>query len=406
MILHDLDSGLLFIVLRRISMKVEVIVPAVAAESSGPSYSVPGLCRGLAASQVDVTLHVLSPVPKLDGDFRVSSYPRHTFPHPRFGRSPEMLKGLYESATVTDVIHNNSLWMFPNVYSDWAIKRMRRNGWVKTPKIVNAPRGTLAQWSLEHSKWRKKLFGWYAQNVAVAHTDMFHATSQKEYEEIRAGGYKQPVAIVPIGMDLPTIQRIGAEGKRRVAFFGRLHKVKAVDNLILAWDKLMQSSKRLSSDWELLIAGPDCGVKTDLENLVRNRKLDNVRFVGEINGAEKYDFLARADVYVLPSLTENFGITLAEALACGTPCIASHGTPWSGLEEERAGRWIPIGVEPLAEALKDMISKSDDERRLMGERGRVWIERDFSWRGIGEKMKQSYEWLLGRSDRPEWVVCE
>lgn len=380
-----------------------MIVPAIAAESSGPSYSVPGLCRGLSENHVDVTMHVLSPVPELAGDYRVCSYPRHTFPHPRFGRSPEMLEGLYEAATLSDVVHNNSLWMFPNVYADWAIKRMRRRGWVKVPKVVTAPRGTLAKWSLEHSKWRKKLFGWYAQNAAVAHTDMFHATSEKEYEEIREAGYRQPVAVVPIGMDLPTVERIKREGKRRVAFFGRLHKVKAVDNLVLAWDKLMCADKVLMSDWELLIAGPDCGVKADLESLVRDRKLNNVRFVGEINGTEKYEFLARTDVYVLPSLTENFGITLAEALACGAPCIASQGTPWAGLEKQSAGRWIPIGVEPLAAVLKEIMSMSDDERRLMGERGRAWIVRDFSWRGIGEKMKLAYEWLLGAGERPEWV---
>ena len=387
-------------------MKVEIIVPAIAEEASGPSYSVPGLCRGLGDNHVDVTMHVLSPVPELTGDYRVCSYPRHAFPHPRFGRSPEMLAGLYEAAMISDVIHNNSLWMFPNVYANWVVRKMRRNGWVRFPKIVNAPRGTLAQWSLAHSKWRKKLFGWYAQNAAVAHTDMFHATSQKEYEEIRAAGYRQPVAIVPIGMDLPNVQHVRSGVKKKAVFFGRLHKVKAVDNLVLAWNNLKQSDADLISEWELLIAGPDCGAKSDLERIVQEGGLDNVKFVGEINGVAKYEFLAQADIYILPSLTENFGITLAEALSCGTPCIASQGTPWSGLEKERAGMWIPIGVDSLAVALKELMGMSDDERRVMGERGRAWIERDFSWRGVGEKMKLAYEWLLGRSERPEWVVCD
>lgn len=387
-------------------MKIEQIVPAIAAEASGPSYSVPGLCRGLSDNHVDVTLHVLSPAPELAGDYRIRTYPWRSFPHLRFGRSPEMLKGLYDAAMVSDIIHNNSLWMFPNVYADWVIKRMRRNGWVKVPKIVTAPRGTLAKWSLAHSKWRKKLFGWYAQNTALAHTDMFHATSEKEYEEIRAAGYKQPVAIVPIGMDLPTVRRARVDGKRRVAFFGRLHKVKAVDNLVSAWAMLMKKDPSVINDWELLIAGPDCGAKEVLMSMVRELALENVWFVGEINGSAKYEFLSQADIYVLPSLTENFGVTLAEALACGTPCVASQGTPWSGLEREKAGRWIPIGAEPLASALKELMSMSDDERNAMGGRGRSWIERDFSWQGIGFKMKKAYEWLLGNEDKPDWVLCD
>jgi len=385
-------------------MKVEQIVPAIAEEASGPSYSVPGLCRGLTENGVDVRLHVLSPVPQLTGDFKVAAYPRHPFPHPRFGRSPEMLDGLFAEGTTADILHNNSLWMFPNVYADWAIKKMRRNGWVKFPKVVNAPRGTLARWSLEHSKWRKKLFGWYAQNAAIAHTDMFHATSEKEYEEIRAAGYKQPVAIVPIGMDLPSVHQKKHGETKTVAFFGRLHKVKAVDNLVLAWATLTKNVPSSMNGWELLIAGPDCGAKETLVSMVHDLALDNVRFISEINGAAKYEFLSQADIYVLPSLTENFGITLAEALACGTPCIASQGTPWAGLEREKAGRWIPIGAEPLAVALKDMMSMSDDERSDMGERGRRWIERDFSWQGIGFKMKKAYEWLLGAGERPEWVI--
>jgi glycosyltransferase involved in cell wall biosynthesis len=206
-------------------------------------------------------------------------------------------------------------------------------------------------------------------------------------------------------MDLPTVAgMIRCEGKKRVAFFGRLHKVKAVDNLVSAWAMLMKKDPSVINDWELLIAGPDCGAKEVLMSMVRELALGNVRFVGEINGSAKYEFLSQADIYVLPSLTENFGITLAEALACGTPCIASQGTPWSGLEREKAGRWVPIGSESLVVALKEMMSISDDDRSVMGERGRAWIKRDFSWQGVGFKMKKAYEWLLGKEEMPQWVI--
>ena len=129
-------------------------------------------------------------------------------------------------------------------------------------------------------------------------------------------------------------------------------------------------------------------------------------FVGEINGPAKYEFLAGGDIYVLPSDTENFGVTVAEALVSGTPVIASQGTPWQGLERERCGRWVPIGVEPLAAALKEMMAMSDEERAAMGARGREWIQRDFSWENIGLQMKLAYEWLLGRGDRPSFVRVE
>ena len=229
---------------------------------------------------------------------------------------------------------------------------------------------------------------------------MFHATSEKEYEEIRAAGYRQPVAIVPIGMDVPEVESRVKEdvGRvRKVVFFGRLHKVKGVDRLVRAWEGVAREG------WELVIAGPDCGMLAELKGIVAEKKLPRVSFVGEINGHAKYEFLAGGDVYVLPSDTENFGVTVAEALASGTPVVASQGTPWQGLEGNRCGRWVPIGVEPLAAALKEMMAMSDEERAAMGTRGREWIHRDFSWKGIGAQMKSAYEWLLGNATCPSCV---
>ena len=395
-------------------MKVVQVVPTIGDESSGPSYSVPGLCRGLVENGCDVSLHFGGRIPSREFPFPIHAYQVKCFPYPRIGRSPEMLMGLKEACKEADIIHNNSFWMFPNVYP------ARAKMWTKC-KLVNAPRGTFAEWSLKHHWLQKKLFGWFGgQHAAMAATDMWHATCEKEYEEIRALGYRQPVTIVPIGMDLPELDSIVEKQKgrevegayRKVVFFGRLHKVKAIDNLILAWEKICSQSSPSSSvsslfqNWELVIAGPAGGVSRELEALVADRNIPRVSFVGEIKGNAKYEFLSAADIYVLPSLTENFGVTVAEALACGTPVIASQGTPWQGLEREKAGRWIPIGVEPLVDALKDMMAMSYDERITMGKQGREWVTRDFSWKGLGAKMKMAYEWLQGNGDRPEWVKID
>lgn len=399
-------------------MKVIQVVPSIGKEAAGPSYSVPGLCRGLQANGVTTELHFLDEMPDhlLAASYQVVNYPRQD--KINLGWSPRMLQGLKEACQATDIIHSNSLWMMPNVYPLWACKGTRC-------KLVVAPRGTLAAWSLKKGWLKKKIFGWLLQNAVLRHADMFHATCEKEYEEIRAQGYKQPVAIVPIGMDLPALEEkpqntqntqntqkgdlklttshlpLATEHNRlrRIVFFGRVHKVKAVDHLVKAWGQLHTNLP----DWELVIAGPDCGAKGELEAIIAEQQIPRVRFVGEINGPAKYDFLTEADIYVLPSYTENFGITVAEALACGTPTLASQCTPWEGLETEKCGKWVPIGVEPLAEALRELTSLTDEERAEMGKRGRAWIQRDFSWDGIGAKMKAAYAWLLGQGEKPDFV---
>ena len=384
-------------------MKVVQIVPSIGEESSGPSYSVPGLCRGLMSAGCDVALHFGGEMPARVFEYPVRCYPVSSFPHPRMGRSPEMLKGLIECGGSADVIHNNSLWMYSNVYGHWAIRELKRKG-LKVPKLVNAPRGTLAVWSLKHHRLQKKLFGWYAQNAALAATDMWHATCEKEYEEIRAQGYRQPVAIVPVGIEVPSPKSpdSGGDGRRKVVFFGRLHQVKAVDRLVQAWERLTAQGKR--EGWELVIAGPDGGVRNELEGYVAEKKIPKVSFVGEINGPSKYEFLSAADIYVLPSHTENFGVTVAEALSCGTPVVVSQGTPWKDVEKERCGKWVVNDVDSLAAAMGEMMGMTDDERWQMGEQGREWMKRDFSWEGIGAKMKAAYEWLLGKGEKPEWVM--
>ena len=386
-------------------MNIHQIVPGFSDEAAGPSYSVSGLCCGLIENGVNVTLHSLAVPKAVTFPFRVQLYSTCSFPCKALGRSPQMLKALRATCMQADIIHNNSLWMFPNIYPGWAVRRTRC-------KLVTAPRGTLAEWSLRRSYWKKKIIGLLFQNAVLRRTDMFHATSEKEYEEIRAQGYRQPVAIVPIGMDLPELEVSGSEFRvsgfglekrlKRVVFFGRLHKVKGVDRLLLAWEKVARDG------WEVVIAGPDCGMLEELKGIVAERKLPRVSFVGEINGPAKYEFLAGGDVYVLPSDTENFGVTVAEALASGTPVIASQGTPWQGLERERCGRWVPIGVEPLAAALEELMGMDDTERTAMGARGRAWIRRDFSWKGIGAQMKAAYEWLLApeKVEKPEFVVCD
>ena len=378
------------------AMRVIQVVPSISAEASGPSYSVPALCQGLCAAGCEVSLQFTGEVPKREFGYPVEAHGFSRWPHPHLRRSPQMLKALRAACERADIIHNNSLWQCPNVYPAWAKKGTGC-------KLVMAPRGTMAAWSLRHHWLQKKAFGWYAQYAAMRETDMWHATCAKEYEEIRAEGYGQPVAIVPIGIDLPVVEPKGARGgmdmRKRLVFFGRLHKVKAVDTLILAWGQVAERFK----DWELAIAGPDGGARGELEALVAERKILRVSFIGELNGQAKYDFLAGAELCVLPSYTENFGVTVAEALACGTPVIASQGTPWKGLNANRAGWWIPCGAPSLKAQLEEALLMPREALRARGRNGRDWMKRDFDWNAIGAKMKLAYEWLLGRGDQPEWV---
>lgn len=379
-------------------MKVAQVISSMGEESSGVQSYLLGVSNALEGAGVETTLYTCGVTRKMDRRFELKTYPRHLFPMASLARSPELKRALRQDARNFDVIQSNGLWQLPNVYPAVAV----RGG---SAKLVTMPHGTLSKWALARSRWKKRLFGWLGQTTALARTDMFIATCPKEATEIRECGYLQPITIIPIGMDISAIRSKQAENicgqkrVRKVGFIGRIHKVKGIENLVKAWKQVGQDS-----GWELLIAGPDGGVMKELESMILKGGISHVHFVGELHGEGKYDFLRELDICVLPSYTENFGITVVEALACGVPVIASKGTPWDGLVTEKCGWWIDIGVEPLVVGLKEAMKLEDGERMEMGQRGRNWIERDFNWSSVANKMISAYSWLCYGGNRPNHVI--
>ena len=130
---------------------------------------------------------------------------------------------------------------------------------------------------------------------------------------------------------------------------------------------------------------------------------DRIHVEGPVFGEEKFDLMARASLFVLPSLHENFAVTVAESLAVETPVISSKGAPWRGLEVHGCGWWIDHGVEPLAASLSHSMALTPEARAAMGKLGREWMRCDFAWVGIGERTAQVYDWLLGRGPQPPFV---
>lgn len=259
---------------------------------------------------------------------------------------------------------------------------------------------------MQHGSKAKRIFWPLLQRPALRGAACFHATAESEYRDIRRLGFLQPVAIIPNGIDVPVLPDRSPHPQRTLLFLGRIHVVKGLDMLLPAWRAVQENFP----DWRLVIAGSDEGYRgtsgylAEVKALAQRLGLQRVEFPGPLYGQDKRQAYRNADLYVLPSYSENFGMTVAEALSVGTPVIVSRGAPWSGLEENGAGWWIEIGVPPLIASLKYALARSPAELACIGKQGRLWMQEQFSWRSIGARMTATYRWLCDRSlPMPTWI---
>jgi glycosyltransferase involved in cell wall biosynthesis len=291
------------------------------------------------------------------------------------------------------------MWQMSSLYPGWACRGQT------TAKLVISPRGALSTWAFTSGSRAKRLFWPLLQRPALAGAACFHATADSERLDIRQMGFAQPVAVIPNGIDIPEPCFRAETHPRTLLYLGRLHRVKGLDLLLAAWAELQDRFP----EWRLKIVGSDLGYhgrtgyECQLRSLATSLKLVRLEFAGELRGSDKLMAYREAQLFVLPSRSENFGIAVAEALAAGTPALVSKGAPWHGLEANGCGWWVDLDKVALIDGLAKAMSLSPDELKKMGQLGREWMSHDFSWPHIGNMMRQTYDWLAGRTPPPAFV---
>lgn len=303
-----------------------------------------------------------------------------------------------ESLRVTsrvELVHDHGLWLpMHHGIAAWC----RR---CNVPRVVSI-RGMLNPWARRHHATRK-FFAWVAfQRADLAAADVLHATSEAEVEAIRTAGMLQPVVLLPNGIAPPIFSpRATTEpsGRRTALFLSRLHPSKGIDLLLQAW---RDASPR---GWRLVIAGAGsvAFVRWIDRSIGAFGLRETVSLHGPVDDRLKWDLYAGADLFLLPSRSENFGIVVAEALATGLPVITTHAAPWEWLPARQAGWWVPVDATKLADAIRTATACAPDELQAMGRRGRSEALIRFDWRTIAGHFAAVYAWILGRGPAPACV---
>lgn len=277
-----------------------------------------------------------------------------------------------------DLIHINGIWSPQN----WGFQKKAQELGIK---VILSPHGMLEPWILAQNPLKKKLGLFLYQKKAIQRALFLHATAQMEADNIRSIGFKNPIYIIPNGIDLSDVKKHKEYyGTKKMVFISRIHPKKGIEILIEAW------SNSNTDGWVLEIAGN--GDKEYIENLNQSAKnIKNVNFVGAKYGEDKWDFLRSADVMVLPTYSENFGIVIAEALAVGVPVITTQGTPWEDLEIHKCGWWINLSVSNLSLTLEEAMDTSTNDLAIMGSSGRELVAEKYEIKVVTKKMVELYQ---------------
>ena len=258
--------------------------------------------------------------------------------------------------------------------------------------VVWSPHGSLQAYGAARRRlikmvWNQalRLISWRSATVMRASSDAERSANQRVFPGFRH-------VTIPNAVRLPArLPRAKKLARRHLMFLGRLDPVKQLERLIGAMPML-------PTDIALTVYGAgNHGYVESLKRLTITLGVEGrVIFKGWLQHSDKATAFAGADVLVLPSVSENFGQVVIEALAHGVPVVASEGTPWQSLETRECGRWVPARSERIAEACLDLLGR---DRTALRRRARRWMREEFSNANIGSTFLGIYQDLVNPSRR-------
>jgi len=282
-----------------------------------------------------------------------------------------------------DIVHVNCCWTPQCAFTQkWAQ--------AKGYKVVLTPHGMLEPWIMARNYWTRKLPALLLyQKAAMRKADMLHATANSEKANLLKLGYNNDITVIPNGIEPNKITlKTSWNSTKSILFLSRVHVKKGIELLMEAVALL----KEQMVNYKVIIAGE--GDETYIQQLKQKAGELGVstiiQFTGGVYGEQKWKLFQKADFFVLPTYSENFGIVVAEALASGTPVITTTGTPWQELSIEKCGWWIDLNIENLTNTITKALLLSSEELKEMGVNGRKLVEEKYDIKVVAVEMVKLY----------------
>jgi glycosyltransferase involved in cell wall biosynthesis len=375
-------------------MRILHVIPSISRKRGGPSTAILSMVRELRSKGIDAAIlttndnHIYrDAVSPLGCWFWVEDVPVLMFPTidhrskviREYLISPQLSYWLIRNINSYDALHIHSVFSYCSTTS------MLIARFTKTPYIVRTI-GQLNKWSLSQSRFRKVLMLSLVEKANLMNAAAIHVTSEYEKEELMHVCKSTKVLCLELGVEVPKFVQPKAQSTDEVTrfiFLSRIHPKKQLDLLLKTFAHLYNSENERS--WKLLIAGDgENGYISYLKELVKNHGISsNIEWLGHLGEEQKFRVLRESDWYVLPSKSENFGLSVVESLSSGLPVIISSEVGISDIVfRHNAG--LVVGEHfSLQDALRFALKGVPNEMRRAA--SQLAIER-FSWDPIIQKL--------------------
>jgi glycosyltransferase involved in cell wall biosynthesis len=393
--------------MQSVTMRILHIIPSISSLRGGPSQAVLEMVKALQKCGVNAEIlttnddgYSLLDVPLCErviyGDVPVWFFPRFSpnyYPIREFAFSWEFTQWLWRNIQYYELLHVHAIFSYCSTVA-MAIARLRN-----IPYIVR-PLGQLCQWSLQQSAAKKSLYLNVIERKNINQSASLHLTSNAEKQEIEQLNLECKNFVIPHGLALPGIIPNASQLLREyfqlsskepiILFLSRIHPKKGLEYLIQALAQIKDKK------FTLIIAGNgDSDYEAQINSCLHDYGLEDCSLMtGFVEGELKQLLLQGANLFVLTSYSENFGVAVLEALAAGTPALVTPGVALAQeIEQNDLGYVVPQEPTAIAKAIEKHLELPESEEDKLSQKARQFVLDNYSWDKIAQQLLTVYSVL-------------
>jgi glycosyltransferase involved in cell wall biosynthesis len=313
-----------------------------------------------------------------------------------------MTQWLFSNVSNYDVVHTHAIFSYPVLVTYWMCQ-------IHKITYIATPHGMLETWALAYKSWKKKIYFTLLEKPALQKARAIQMISYNEVKQINNLKLKTNPVVVSNGIHSQDFEFLShpeifynqfpeTKNKKLIIFLGRIDPKKGLNLLAPAFAQAYQKFPNT----HLIIAGPDnTGFLPTAESyFIKAGCRNGVTFTGMLTGSIKYAALAAAKIYVAPSYSEGFSLSVLEGMAAGLPCIITTGCNFPEAGEAKVASIVNIDVGSIADAIIKLL-EDDQKAKNMGNRARQFILENYTWDKVALKMVSVYKNIVENNVNPK-----